>query len=99
MTDNIRFGQTIFDFCVWKYGTLQQIGRLVTDNNINYDANVIQGQELSYSEDFGNEDIKDYLEVNNYIPTNDNTNTPENFIFEDSENYIFEDDNNYIFEN
>lgn len=101
MTDNIRFGQTIFDFCVWKYGTLQQISRLVLDNDLKYDANVVQGQELAYNEDFGNEDIKDYLNINGFIPINDLASRLPlefGFIFEDGNNFIFEDENDYFFE-
>jgi len=100
MTDKIRYGQTIFDFCVWKYGTIQEIIKLVADNGLNYSADVKQGVELSIENDFGNEDIKDFFTINNFIPSSEVKNDViTNFVFEDLENYVFEDGENFIFEN
>jgi len=60
--------QTIFDVVLWKYGTLQQISKLVRDNNITYDYLPPVGTQMSFFANFGNEDYKNYFERNNFIP-------------------------------
>lgn len=98
--DYVREGQTLYDFCVWKYGTIQEIKRLMTDNNLTLSGGVITGQRLLYYKDAGNEDVKSYYRINKIIPTSGVTNIRDdnNYIFEDDNSFIFEDGNNYIFE-
>jgi len=60
--------QTIFDVALWKYGTLQQIAKLVRDNDIFFDYNPPTGTSFSFFLNFGNEDHKEFYVKNNLIP-------------------------------
>jgi hypothetical protein len=100
MTETVRYGQSIFDFCIWKYGTLQQVVKLCRDNNLNYDVDIYQGDILEYFSTFGNNLIKTFFETTGKIPVSnvENVEVLDDFLFEDSENYLFEDDTQKIFE-
>lgn len=98
--DTVRSGQSLYDFAVWKYGTVEGIAKLSRDNGLKYDSDVVQGQELEYSSGTGNQDVKDFFTRNNIIPISniDNQKVVLSLIFEDGNNFIFEDGNNFILE-
>jgi len=61
--------QTIFDVCIWKYGTLQEISRLVRDNSMNYDNELTPGDQITYTSGIGLERNKRFFERNFLIPS------------------------------
>jgi len=67
----VRADQDIFDICLQEFGSLEQISILISDNNLNFNGNVVQGQELIINnQDVGNEDIKDFYELRQKHPKN-----------------------------
>ena len=74
----VRSNQDIYDICVQEYGTLEFLGKLIDDNNLNFSALIEQGQELLIDNATnGNADVKDFFELkdkksqNGYIFKND----------------------------
>lgn len=67
----VRADQDIFDICIQEFGSLEQISILISDNNLNFNGDVVQGQELIINnEDVGNEDVKDFYELREKHPKN-----------------------------
>jgi len=97
----VRYGQTIFDVCIWKYGTLQEISRLVRDNGVNYDQAILQGDTLliNSSLDIGRYQVRLFFQNARFIPVSnvDNVRELKNFIFLDGTNNTFLDGTNFIF--
>jgi len=74
----VRANQNIYDICIQEYGSLEFIGKLIDDNNLNFSALITQGQELVIDNATnGNADVKDFFELpnkkvqNGYIFKND----------------------------
>ena len=74
----VRSNQDIYDICVQEFGTVEFLGKLIEDNNLNFDGVITQGQVLLIDkEQNGNEDVKDFFELgkknsqNGYIFKND----------------------------
>ena len=97
----VREGQSIFDICIWKYGTLNEISRLTTDNNVNYDGDVAQGDTMVFDPSLaiGNYQNKTFFERKKLIPVSfvENVREINNFVFKDGTNFIFKDGTNFIF--
>ena len=56
--------QDIYDICVQEYGTLEFLGKLIDENNLNFSAIIQQGQELTIDNGTnGNADVKDFFEL------------------------------------
>lgn len=92
-TIKVRSNQDIYDICVQEYGTLEFLGKLIEDNNLNMSALIVQGQDLMIDNELnGNADVKDFFELkkkhsqNGYIFKND---IPA-FTF-DNDNITFDD--------
>ena len=61
----VRSNQDIYDICVQEFGTVEFLGKLIEDNNLNFDGAITQGQVLLIDkEQNGNEDVKDFFELN-----------------------------------
>lgn len=74
----VRSNQDIYDVCLQEYGTLELLGKLITDNTLNFKGDISQGQSLTIEKiGNGNEDVKDFYELNKLHPQN---------------NYIFKND-------
>jgi len=101
ITEKVRYGQTIFDICVWKYGTLNEISRLVRDNSSGYDISLLQGDDILINPDnaAGMYPVKLFFNRNSLIPTSgvDNLRIINNFVYADGNNLVFKDGNNFIF--
>jgi hypothetical protein len=99
-SDVVRDGQSLYDFAIWKYGTVEGIAKLSRDNGLKYDSAIEQGDVLIYSNRTGNQDVKDFFTRNNIIPISniENQKVTLSLIFEDGNNFIFEDGNNFILE-
>ena len=74
----VRANQNIYDICIQVYGTLEFLDQLISDNNLNFDGNITQGQELKVDDTIlANKDVQDFFELkkkhpqNNYIFKND----------------------------
>jgi len=100
-TEIVRYGQTIFDISVWKYGTLQQISRFVRDNGGNYDQALLQGDEVLINSDLeiGKYFVRMFFEQAQFIPTSgvDNVRIITNFVFKSGANFVFKSGANFIF--
>lgn len=67
----VRSNQDIYDICIQEYGTLEFLGKLIDDNNLNFDGEISQGQVLEIDKvQNGNEDIKDFYELKKKHPQN-----------------------------
>lgn len=101
ITEKVRYGQSIFDICVWKYGTLQEISRLTRDNESGFDISLLQGDDILVDEDsaIGIYSIRVFFDQNDLIPVSgvDNVRQINNFVFVDSNNFTFKDGTNFIF--
>ena len=74
----VRANQDIFDVCLQEYGTLELLNQLISDNDLNFDGEITQGQVLKIDETVSaNKDVKDFFELNKKNPQN---------------NYIFKND-------
>jgi len=96
MTDTLKYNQSIFDFCIWKYGDISFFAKLRRDNNINLSETTVNGTELTFDNNLGRNDVKDFFKLRNYIPSNVNANAniSINAIFEDGNLYLYEDNKN-----
>jgi len=74
----VRSNQDIYDICLQEYGTLEFLNQIISDNNLNFDGAISQGQELQIDDTiFANKDVQDFFELNKKNPQN---------------NYIFKND-------
>jgi hypothetical protein len=74
----VRSNQDIYDLCVQEYGSLEFLGVLISDNNLNFNGVITQGQELEINDTIAaNKDVQDFFELkkkksqNSYIFKND----------------------------
>ena len=58
VADNIKGDQTIYDFCITKYGSLDFISDLIFDNDIKFDDILDIGTELKTDSTFGDKTVK-----------------------------------------
>jgi len=68
ITETVKCNQTIADFCIEKYGTLENLNDLINDNLLKFDATLITGQSLSVNEKLGNKEIKNEFKILKYSP-------------------------------
>lgn len=67
----VRADQDIFDICIQEFGSLEQMSVLINDNDLGFNGDIIQGQELIINnEDVGNEDVKEFYELRQKHPKN-----------------------------
>lgn len=67
----VRSNQDIYDICLQEYGTLELLGKLIDENNLNFDGEISQGQILQIDElENGNADVKDFYELRKKHPQN-----------------------------
>jgi len=67
----IQEGQNIYDFCLQKYGTLENIFNVLDDNKLTLNSDLNSGMELNYdARNKGNVFIKKYIDDNNVVPVN-----------------------------
>ena len=67
----VRSNQDIYDICIQEYGTLEFLGKLISDNKLNFSAIIQQGQELIIDNSKnGNADVKDFFELKEKNPQN-----------------------------
>ena len=70
-TVTVRSNQDIYDICLQEYGTLDFLGQLIDDNDLNFSGEINQGQELQINKvKNGNEDVKDFYELKKKHPQN-----------------------------
>ena len=67
----VRADQDIYDICIQEFGSLEQQQLIINDNNLNFNGDIVQGQELIINNiDVGNEDVKDFYELRTKHPKN-----------------------------
>lgn len=67
----VRANQDIYDICLQEYGTLELLNQLISDNNLNFDGVITQGQVLKINETISaNKDVHDFFELNQKNPQN-----------------------------
>ncbi len=67
----VKDGQNIFDYCMQVYGQLDNlIPDLLKDNDLTFQSVLNGGQELITNENKGNEDIKSFIKINNFVISN-----------------------------
>ena len=64
----IIHNQTVFDACLWCYGTITKINDFLLENNLRIDQDIAQGQEVVFEETQGNKRIKNLYTKNDIIP-------------------------------
>ena len=100
-TVKVITGQSLFDICLQYYGTLAEISTLARDNGSNYDAELLQGDDVLIRTDIqiGNYDYRSFFERSGFIPVSgiDNIRTIVNFILKSGSNLIFKSGKNFIF--
>lgn len=66
--DKSRENQSIFDFCVWKYGSLEFISNLVFENDLKFDDVLQTSTELKTNELIGIENVKKSFKESLKVP-------------------------------
>jgi hypothetical protein len=69
MEKKVIYGQTLKDVCLYVYGSVSNLGKLMSDNNFIAGDVPIVGTTIIYDETIGNNSIKSYYAKNNIIPT------------------------------
>lgn len=57
--------QELTDVCLQVYGTTQELFKLATDNDLEIDSDISQGDILEYDTEFGNFKVLEKIEANN----------------------------------
>lgn len=69
--DQVKEGQNIFDITLQRYGDLEFIFEVLSNNNLNLNSDLQGGQQLNISNfAIGNEEIKDYYKRKSIKPAN-----------------------------
>lgn len=68
----VKYGQNIYSACIENYGTIISIKNFIIDNNLSFDSNINQGENIIIDETGGNDIVKSYLKTNKLIPINPN---------------------------
>jgi len=67
----VQENQNIFDYCLQTYGTLENmIDDLLKNNDLTFQSELNAGQQLIISLNKGNEDIKSFIKINNFVIAN-----------------------------
>lgn len=70
----VRSNQDIFDICLQEYGSIEFFDKLRSDNNLNFDGAISQGQVLKIDDTIiANKDIQDFFELKKKHPQNNYT--------------------------
>ena len=81
-------GQNILDYCLQTYGQLDNlIDDLLKDNDLTMQSKLNGGQVLITNENKGNEDIKNFININNFVINN----APESETASASDRWILAD--------
>jgi len=97
----VKYGQSLYDFVVEKYGSVRFLSKFVRDNGIGYEGLVTQGQTLLIDTAEGNTSNK-YKIRNKGIVINNNINNTlvtQLALFEDELGILYEDGEQMIYEN
>ena len=67
----VQEGQNIFDYCLQKYGTIDIIiDDLLNNNDLTFNSDLNSGQLLIINLNKGNEDVKNFVKINNFVINN-----------------------------
>lgn len=88
-------GQNIRDICMAAYGSINQLAKLVIDNDLQLGTIPKPGTELVVDEDLGNATIKSYYTRNKIVPSSD-AKYDEYYIELESGEYIQLDSGEFI---
>jgi len=64
-TNTIRENQSVYDFCIWKYGSLDFLSKIIIDNGLNFDELIPVGSEIKTDSAIGNKAIKSQFKTQN----------------------------------
>ena len=68
----VQNNQNIFDIVSQEFGNLEQLFKLLNDNNLAVNAKLISGQELVINKiNLGNENVKNFVVLQNITMNND----------------------------
>lgn len=91
--------QTVFDACIWVYGTITKLNDFLLENDFKADEEISQGQILNYTSDQGNERIKSKYTREEIIPSSFNFEELTGFRFMDGDLFRFMDGQIFEFMN
>jgi hypothetical protein len=66
----IADGQNILDYCLERYGTLDQLVTLIQDNDLTINSRIASGQDVTIQNNLGNSNIKDFFQLAGRKPKN-----------------------------
>jgi len=100
MTEKLLNNQTIYDFCVWKYGTIAMLPKLKKDNSFIFGTET-PGSNLKFDENLRNLKVSDNFIKLSVIPCSTVNFILENelsmlFIDSDSINFVDTDSMNFV---
>lgn len=72
INEKVKYGQNIYSACIGNYGTITSIKKFIIDNNLSFDSNINQGENIIIDETGGNDIVKSYFKTNKLIPINPN---------------------------
>jgi len=68
----VQDGQSIFDICVQEFGTMNELPRLLVDNDLTLNTKLVAGRVLVVNKtNIGDENVKDFVVLGNRTFNND----------------------------
>lgn len=69
MTKKVSYGQSVKDVCLYVYGSINHLAKLMSDNGYTASLPPIIGETIIYDESIGNISIKNMYAKKNIVPS------------------------------